>query len=158
LKSVDQILTQINTLIAAGMTAKILALNTEYNDSTVLTAPRDYKIVENSLRNNFPCLETFVLPDAPGEDHTAVSIYVNYNIATRVWVTYNDPEKLVRAVYRMLRAVTEIVFTTVNLSNYVNLCSFRGYRYENFEQMENGIYLYGGSLLMEVNHMENIRI
>jgi len=158
MKSVDQILTKVNTIIAAGITVKLNALETEYADGIVLTDPRDYKIVESSLRNNFPCLETYVMPEAPGEDHTAVSIYVNYDIACRIWVTYNDPEKLVKAVYRHLRALTELVFATTHLENYVNLCSFRGYRFENWEQLENGAYLGGGSLLMEINHMENIRI
>jgi len=158
MKSLDQILTKVNTIIQAGITAKLDALELEYDDGITLTDPRDYKIVEQSLRNNFPCVETYGMPDAPGEDHTAVSVYVNYQIACRVWVTYNDPEKLVKAVYRHLRAITELVFTTVNLENYVNLCQFRGFRYENWEQLENGAYLGGGSLLIEIDHMENIRI
>lgn len=150
----ETILNAFETVLQAGMSAKITALNTEYNDSVVLvTVPTaNYRITPLSLRTEFPCIDIFPL-SSEGEDYHEISIRNIQIYGVRVWDVgiLDDPESLMRRVLRYMRAITEIIKATDNLSLNVDLCSYRGEEYENWEENEQGAYIYGGAVLFQVD-------
>jgi len=155
--STDQILEQVKSLLIAGMSAKITELNTDYGDSVVLNSTFTYFKIESALVRDKQTI--FIYPDSfqGGTEHTSRTIYKDIPLRIKIIISHSAaPGTLSTLVYRYERAINEIIMETVGLNNFVNICSYEGTEYLDWDEHESGAYNWGAILQYNLNHLDEI--
>ena len=152
---VEPIIKQIHTLLAAGLGAKLDAIDTEKGDFA-LADIAVYFEAEKILIEQFPSIEIFPV-DSPGEDYTAYSVRCDHRIAVRVHAAGDDEEVIFKSVWRYLRAITELLKTNDRLTQTVDLCRFDGHSYAPIDIYQGGTYIYAGTAFFIIDQEEQIQ-
>lgn len=141
---IEPIIIKIDEILQAGMVDKLDEIDME-KDDFILEDIRKYYQCEKILIPEYPSIETYPT-ESPGEDksYNSVQSFHQINIRCFAMSIDGDEEKLMKKIWRYLRAITELVKATDDLETTVDLCTFAGHEYSNIEQVEGGALLYGG--------------
>jgi hypothetical protein len=140
-----------------GINAQIDDINTELTDleldyiKTIYPQPMFVMGI-----GEFPAIVIWP-DDSPGDEDTN-----NYNQVHNVsiWIIVSeesDQANLYRRIWRYQRAITQAVRNTHNLNGEVDICFFKGHRYDSpwYGLTENG-YLSAGGCRFEIHKEERI--
>jgi len=161
-KYIEKIVDAINTALTdetTGVNAKIAAINIEYDDFDVDSIIKIYKGRMFSIEE-YPCLVIWP-EDSPAEEQ-ANHIDQNHIVTVYAAITNeDDQENMHKKLWRTLRAVTESVRATVNLSTggtpVVTLCSYAGHTYGSPWFIEQGnFYIESGGVKFEIIDEETL--
>jgi hypothetical protein len=151
---IEPILEGIKEILQLYLPAKLITVAADFDDQVTLIDPKTYSLVNNFLRKDFPSIEIYPIA-APGEDYTSRAVDLDYLIKVQVWVGGQDElEYLAKYCYRYLRAVAEVLKATDTLYTKVNLCQFNGFDYYGIDINDNGLYMAGGAVILNIKHVE----
>ena len=156
-KFIEPIIAKIDIILQADMVAKLDEIDTEKADF-VLEDIKTYYQCQKVLIPEYPSIEIFPISSS-GEDKSYNSVEAIHTIGIRCFAVAldGDEERLMKKVWRYLRAITEVVKATDDLENYVDLCEFAGHEYEDITAMEGGALLYGGTVKFEITQEETLQ-
>ena len=154
---IEPIINKIDTILQAGMVSKLDEIDTEKNDFDLEDIKKYYQC-QKILIPEYPSIEIFPL-DSPGEDKSYNSVQSVHTIGIRCFAVAldGDEAKLMKKVWRYLRAITELVKATDDLETLVDLCTFAGHDYEDISAMEGGILIYGGTAKFIITNEEVVQ-
>jgi hypothetical protein len=152
--TVDAIVAVLNDA-TSGVNAQIAAINTELTDlelddiKTIYSQPMFVVGI-----GEYPAIVIWP-DDSPGDEDTN-----NYNQVHNVsiWVIVTEETEqadLYRRIWRYQRAITQAIRHTHNLNGEVDICFFKGHRYDSpwYGLTENG-YLSAGGCRFEIHKEE----
>jgi len=156
---IEPILDQVKTLLLRDLNDKINEINAEKNDAYVLSEvlSTSYTVGQKRLIRTHPWIEIYP-EDSPGEDFTTCSIRNQHSVAIRITnMRGSNEEDSSRKTYRYLRAVTEVLQATPDLERAVDLFSYDGHSYQDYDQANGGAYLYQGTAFFICDQEEAVR-
>jgi len=156
-KFIEPIIGYIDTILQAGMSAKLDVIDAEYGDFT-LDDIQDYYQAKKIVIQNYPSIEIYP-ENSPGIDFTANSVKCEHEVAIRVHaMAYEgDEERLMKRVFRYMRAITELIKATDDLEGDVNICQFAGHEYGDIESLEGGALVYNGIIHFIIDNEETVQ-
>jgi len=128
----EAILDQMESILSLGLSTKLDALDTEYDDGIVLEDPILYFKGRKFQVSQTPAV--ILWPDsAPGDEYASEdSLKLEYRIISYIVISSEtDAEKMWIRIFRYLRGMTEVIRATHNLEGAVDICKFGGFIFES---------------------------
>ena len=154
-KFVEPVIDKIKSLLDAGMAAKLDAIDTAESDGIVLEDIR--KVWRGAMPaeiQELPAIVVWPAETSEGSDFTHVSYEYAQEIAIWVILRGDDPEDTHIRLWRTLQAVFDVIKADDNLGGTVDVCAFRGFRYDTLWALDDDSLIGVGAVLFNVNHEE----
>ena len=154
-KFVEPVINKMKTLLDDNLGTKLDAIDTAESDSIVLEDVR--KVWKGGMPMTFelPAIAVWPSDSSAGSDFTNVTYEYDHEIVIWIVLKGDDPEDTHIRLWRTQQAVFDAIKADDNLGGTVDVCEFRGFRYDTpWAFTDDDILLGIGGVAFGVNNEE----